>query len=167
MITIWKVGSPHTGSVPDGSPPPNLASVADRLGAKLRVRALSAREFVDSVFLTSVSKVDQPDILAIDNYGLINGITTPLGTFPPLDATVRDRLANVTESLMEIEGPQPARRNGWEFLVAGSPGNKAARALALRSPSCNPAWRTKPLTQELNSLVPSTAAYFMRVQPAI
>jgi hypothetical protein len=156
-LLIWRVGSPHTGAVPDSSVTPGLASAANKLGTKLRVHAMSAREFVDSVSGMG-SGAEEPDILAIDNHGLIEGIQTPLGSFPPLPDVVKSRLLVVTEALKESQGSQ----RGWEYLVTGSANYANARRLALRSPSCKESWQLTSLTPDLSWIVPTVAANFLR-----
>jgi hypothetical protein len=37
VITVWKVGSPHSGDMPDATVPPDLESSAEELGYKLSI----------------------------------------------------------------------------------------------------------------------------------
>lgn len=80
VIAVWKVGSPHSGDTPDTTIPPDLESSAEELGYKLSIESFSAKGFAQT-FFDSFANNQEPDILAIDNDGMINGITTPLGSF--------------------------------------------------------------------------------------
>src|SRR5580700_2024555 len=79
-ITVWKVGSPFRGDTPDTTIPTDLALSAEESGYKLRIESFSARGFAET-FLNAFGTNQEPDILVIDNYGIISGITTPLGSF--------------------------------------------------------------------------------------
>src|ERR1700675_1828737 len=65
----------------------------------------------------------EPDILVIDNYGMIDGITTPLGDFTGIGSSgkIRQGLVKVSESLSALEGP----KRGWEFLMQTSKNHEA------------------------------------------
>lgn len=133
IIHIWRVGSPHSGDVPPEGIPPDLQKEAAKLGCILEVRVMPARELRDSFFAALASN-DEPDILVIDNMGMILGITTAQGHFEGLgkDARVRASLLNVSESLRSLE-----TRPGWEYLIKTSRHHALAKALAMRRIECS------------------------------
>jgi TIR domain-containing protein len=134
-IDVWKVGSPHEGDTPDSTPPFDLQKAAKKMGFKLNVEGFPAKGFA-AKFFAALEKHEEPDILVIDNYGIIEGITTALGNFTGIGSSkaVRDSLILATGSLKEFESGQ----GGWEFLIATSRNHLEAKALALRQPYCDP-----------------------------
>ncbi len=149
-ITVWKVGSPYREDAPDTAVPTDLGSTAEELGYKLRIESFPARGFAER-FLDSFAKNQQPDILVIDSYGLVDGISTPLGTFKGIGSNqeVCRNLVKVSESLEGLEGP----KKGWEFLIHSSNNYEGAKSLALRSPHCNASWQNNALTEALRPFV--------------
>jgi hypothetical protein len=129
---------------------------AEESGYKLRIESFSARGFAET-FLDAFGNSHEPDILVIGNHGMIDGISTPLGTFRGIGSSVKIRqsLVKVSESLTALEGP----KRGWEFLVRTSKNHEAAKSLALRSPRCNASWHNLPLTEDLRAIA-------VRVGPA-
>jgi hypothetical protein len=99
-----------------------------------------------------------PDVLVIDNYGLIRGITTSLGTFAGIEQNVRikDQLVRVMGSLDGLLGPQ----RGWTFLLSASKNHDAARRMVLRPPDCG---NTGPIvdTDELTAAVPDIVRAYL------
>lgn len=162
LITVWKVGSPYQGDTPDTTIPPDLEQAAEKMGLKIMVNAFPAVGFAQQ-FFEAFKKGQEPDVLAINNYGIIDGITTPLGDFTGIasDEAIRAKLVEVTESLVGLEGLNLfGNKNGWEFLVTTSKHSKAAKLLALRSPECKQRWNLTPLTQDLQeSAIPIARAY--------
>jgi hypothetical protein len=79
-IRIWKVGSPHSGATPHNWMPPALAREAGSRGWRLSIEAFPAQGFA-SRFFVAVRDRSAPDLLVFDNFGIMNGITTELGTF--------------------------------------------------------------------------------------
>ena len=148
-ITVWKVGSPFRGDVPDTAISPDLASSAEELGYKLRIQSFPARGFAET-FLDAFANNQEPDILVIDNYGMIDGISTPLGDFTGIGSNqqIRQNLVKVSESLRGLEGP----KRGWEFLIRTSKNYDTAKSLALRTPKCNERWGNLPLTGDLRAI---------------
>ena len=132
-IRIWKVGSPHTGDTPHTALPPALAREAGSRGWRLSIEAFPAEGFARR-FFAAVSDGSAPDLLVFDNFGIVDGITTELGTFIGIgqDSVTRKQLIKVTRSFDELLGPA----GGWTFLVTSSVNHGAARALALRPPRC-------------------------------
>ena len=132
-IRVWKVGSPHTGETPPTDLPPALAREARSRGWRLTVEAFPAQGFA-ARFMAAARSGSAPDVLAFDNFGIIKGISTVLGTFAGIgeDAVTRNQLVQVTGALDELLGPA----RGWTFLFTSSANHAAARALALRTPRC-------------------------------
>jgi hypothetical protein len=159
-IAIWKVGSPHTGATPDTTNPMDLDLASSKMGRTLSVQAFPAKGFA-TTFFDAFKKGDEPDILAIDNYGLIDGITTDLGNFTGIGSsqTVRQQLVSVTDSLTELE---TGGRGGWEFLVSGSKNHEAARQLALRSPTCETSWQGRALPDDLRKIATRIAWIYLQ-----
>jgi len=133
VVTVWKVGSPHREVVPAANIPPALAREAARQGLRLHVEAFPAAGFA-ARFFEAARRGTAPDVIAFDNMGVLNGITTELGTFTGIgqDTSVRRNLIQVAGAFDELLHPQ----RGWTFLLTSSPNHKAARALALRPPAC-------------------------------
>ena len=99
LIIVWKVGSPYHGDTPDTTIPPDLEQTAEKMGLKITVRAFPAVGFARQ-FFEAFKKGQEPDVLAINNYGIIDGITTPVGDFTGIasDETIREKLVRVTGS---------------------------------------------------------------------
>lgn len=131
LITVWKVGDPYTGATPDTVVPPSLELAAEKLGYGLRVEAFPIRGFA-SLFFRAFESHQPPDILVFNNYGVLEGTSTPIGSFTGIgtDPGIHAALVRVTESLTALEG------RGWEYLIRTSPNFEAAQALALRPPEC-------------------------------
>jgi hypothetical protein len=135
VILIWAVGSPHRGDTPPAMIPPELQSDAEKLGLQLELKAFPAQGFADRFFRAWLVN-EEPDILAIDNWGLIEGIRTDLGLFQGIgsEKKVRDSLIKVSQSLTAL-----VPRGGWQLLISSSRNHAAARSLALRELKCDPA----------------------------
>ena len=133
VLAVWKVGSPYRTDAPENSVSPGLQQLAERMGLQIQMHVFPAQGFAQQ-FFTAFATHQEPDILAIENMGVMSGIRTSLGEFPALTASpvVRDSLIDVSVALQEIESP----RGGWEYLLSTSANYKAARLLALRPPEC-------------------------------
>jgi hypothetical protein len=131
---VWKVGSPHTGDTPDTTAPLDLKLSAKKLGTTVRIKAFPAKGFAQT-FFDAFEAHQEPDVIAIDNYGIIDGITTKLGAFTGIGSsqTVARSLVTVTDSLKGLAGG----RGGWQFLVSTSKNHEVARLLALQPPECD------------------------------
>jgi hypothetical protein len=107
---------------------------------------------------TAIENGSPPDVLVIDNYGLITGTTTSLGTFVGIEQNVRvkSQLVRVTGSFDGLLGPQ----RGWTFLLSTSANHAAARRMALRTPDCG---NTGPVVQtdELTETVPEIVRAYL------
>ena len=132
-IRIWKVGSPHHGDTPAASVPFSFTQKASRLGFQIAVEAFPANGFA-ARFFEAAARNAAPDVLVIDNHGVIDGFTTALGRFDGIgeEPALRRDLLWVKGGFEELLGP----RRGWTYLFSTSPNHTAARALALRRPEC-------------------------------
>jgi ABC-type glycerol-3-phosphate transport system substrate-binding protein len=94
-ITLWKVGSPHTGNTPNTTVPLNLEQPAERMGIRITVQAFPAEGFAQK-FFDAFKSGQAPDVLCFDNYGIIDGITTPRGTFEGIgsDENIRQAISS-------------------------------------------------------------------------
>ena len=145
-IKIWKVGSPHTGDTPPTEMPPALAREAGKHGWRLSIDAFPAQGFADR-FVAAVADGSAPDLLVFDNFGIMQGITTRLGTFVGIgqDPFIRSQLVRVTGSFDELLGPA----RGWTFLLTSSSNHVDARELALSTPRCAGAASAERLPADL------------------
>jgi hypothetical protein len=131
-INIWIVGSPHTGNLPSSRVPSEIADNARDLLVSLDVKTFAAKDFA-AIFFAAFESNSGPDVLVIDNYGHIEGITTALGNFIGITsrAPVRDSLITVLESFSSFG-------KGWQFLFLTSRNHQKAKALAMIAPKCKP-----------------------------
>jgi hypothetical protein len=134
-ILFWQVGSPYTGETPALSIPAELRDAAKAAGFSIRMAVFPAKDFTE-VFKGAMGKNLAPDILMFDNFGILEGAQTSLGTFTGLYTLpgVKESLMLVTESMKYI--------SGWTYLNTylnkTSKGFEAAKALALRKPTFTP-----------------------------
>ncbi len=110
-------------------------------------------------FLDAVRRNAAPDILVFDNFGVMQGIKTELGSFEGIgqEATSRRDLIQVTGAFDELLGPA----RGWTYLFSSSPNHEAARTLALRTPGCPGGSAAANLQGELTELVPKLARAYL------
>lgn len=155
-ITIWKVGSPYTGDIPDARLPAALAGEAATRGWTLQIKSFPAQGFAER-FAAAIRAQSTPDVVVFDNFGIMNGARTPLGTFSGIgtDPVARKRLVPVTTSFDDVL--LPAR--GWAFLFTGSRHYARARELASRAPRCADTSSTPTLPKDL--AVPQIAAAYL------
>jgi hypothetical protein len=161
VITVWKVGNPHTGGTPDTAVPPSLELAAEKLGYGLRVEAFPIRGFA-SLFFRAFENRQPPDILVFNNYGVLEGISTPIGSFTGIgtDPEIHAALLKVTESLAPLE------KRGWQYLIRTSPNFVAAQALALRPPECA-ADLEGALPAELGDIAMQAARAYLENSPSL
>jgi hypothetical protein len=161
VITVWKVGDPWRGGTPDTVVPPSLELSAKKLGCGLRVEAFPIQGFA-SLFFRAFENHHPPDILVFNNYGVLEGISTPIGSFTGIgsDPEIHAALVQVTESLTALEG------RGWEYLIRTSPNFEAAQALALRPPECAAAWEGA-LPAELGDIAMQSARAYLENTPTL
>ena len=157
VVRVWRIGSPYLGDTPGTGVPSRVANALQNGNAKLQVEAMPAADLAPRLS-TAMENGSHPDVLVIDNYGLITGTTTSLGTFVGIAQNVRvkDQLARVTGSLDGLLGPQ----RGWTFLLSTSTSYAAARRMALRTPDCG---NTGPIVQtdELTETVPGIVRAYL------
>jgi hypothetical protein len=137
--------------------PRGLAEAADGLGYVISVDSFPAAGFA-ALFTDAVARHAAPDILTFDNYGVIEGITTALGTFAGIaqDPTVQRDLIKVTGAFDELLGVQ----RGWTYLFAASPNHGPAKTLALGMPTC-PHRYEGSIDDDLASLAPRLATSYL------
>ena len=159
VITVWKVGDPSEGGTPDTTIPLDLERSAEQVGHKLRIEAFPARGFAETFFV-AFKKNQEPDILAINNIGVIEGIRTSLCTFTGIASseTVRQKLVRISQSLRALEGPE----GGWEFLLSTSKNYDAAKKLALRTLECDANWRLASLPPDLKGTATFVARAYVK-----
>jgi len=94
---------------------------------------------------------------------VLEGIKTPLGTFEGIGDIpgVRSNLVQVTASFDDLLTPM----RGWAFLFATSANHAAAKALALRSPSCPATLPASQLPADLASIAPAVARAYVQNDP--
>jgi hypothetical protein len=157
-IRIWKVGSPHTGDTPRTEVPPLLAREVASRGWRLSIDAFPAQSFADR-FFAAVSDGSAPDLLVFDNFGIMKGISTRLGTFVGIgqDPVIRNQLVQVTSSFDELLGPA----RGWTFLFTPSANHAAARELALGTPRCTGPSSAGSLPADLADVIPKIATAYL------
>ncbi len=138
-IIVWRIGDPHTGDTPDTTVPLDLKLKVEKLGSGIRINAFPAKGF-SQIFFDAFKSHQEPDIIAFDNIGILDGSTTELGKFAGIGSspTLRKALIRVTGSLRDLTGgPEGWQFGGWQFLVSTSKNYQAARALALQPPECD------------------------------
>jgi len=147
-VLVWKVGSPHEGDTPEKVIPIDLLIDAKELGYRLEMETFPAKGFAQR-FFDAVSNGTEPDVLAIDNYGIIDGITTALGNFAGIGSSqkISRSLISVSESFTSLE----SGRGGWQFLVSTSRNYKKAKLLVFKKSKCDPEF-----TGNINVLDPRT-----------
>jgi hypothetical protein len=93
------------------------------LGYVINLSIVPAKEFAARLF-DAMGTDKQPDILSVDNYGHLTGITTGLGKFIGIQTNTQ-----VRQSLVAVEEVLSDFARGWQFLLRGSPNYMIARAL--------------------------------------
>ena len=123
-INVWSVASPQPGVAdPQAIVPSRLERRATALGYVINLSIVPAKEFAGRLF-EAMGTDKQPDILSIDNYGHLTGITTGLGKFVGIQTNTQ-----VRQSLVAVEEVLSEFARGWQFLLRGSPNHDIARAL--------------------------------------
>lgn len=131
-ITVWNVASPHPGVADlNGVVPLKLERRATALGHVIEVKVVPAKEFATQLF-RAMETGTQPDIISIDNYGHLEGVTTDLGKFVGVQTNTQ-----VRQSLVVVEEVLSEFARGWQFLLRGSPSHENARALVEDLVECN------------------------------
>jgi thiol-disulfide isomerase/thioredoxin len=145
-IRAWMVGSPHTVVTPRPAVPDSIAREAARAGLTIQVQGIPAAGFAER-FFAAVDDHEEPELLVMDNFGNIQGITTALGQFPGIASRedIRGNLIQVSNDTF-----QPGY---FYFLVGSARRAEAAKSMILsEQPPCKPEWTgLKPLDSDLNS----------------
>src|SRR5207248_1998970 len=158
-IRIWKVGSPYRRDTPRAMVPFNFERESTTRGFQLTVEAFPAKNFA-ATFFDAVARSAAPDVIVFDNFGVMDGITTPLGRFEGIgqEPTLRQQFVKVTGAFDDLLGPE----RGWTYLFALSPNHAAARALALGGPRC-PDGASEPTKRgELDEIMQNVAAAYLK-----
>lgn len=163
IIRIWRVGDPHTAGTPNARVPAAFAREAAGRGWRIAAEAFPPNGFAD-VFRAAAARGDAPDILVFDNYGVMIGMTTKLGTFEGIgeDAAIKAKLVRVTGAFDALLGP----RRGWTYLFRPSTNYDIARELALRQPGCTNGPGGPALREDLAALVPRVAKAYLELDEA-
>lgn len=157
-LHVWKVGSPYTGDTPSTNMPPALAREAASRGLRLHIEGFPAPGFVGR-FFAAVTEGSAPDLVVFDNFIVMDGGSTRLGSFVGIgqDLAIREQLIQVTGSFDELLGPG----RGWTFLLSSSANHAAARELALRSPRCAGVSSIASLPADLANAIPEVATAYL------
>lgn len=132
-VRVWRVGSPYVADTPRVAIAGRMLERAAALGVHLTVEVYPARGFA-TVFADAVRRNAEPDVLTFDNFGVIEGITTPLGTFEGVgrDGVRPQGMVRVNTVFDDLVGPT----RGWAYLLRSSRHFEAAGALALAAGQC-------------------------------
>jgi hypothetical protein len=147
-ITVWKVGSPYYNGAPGKAISPDLKMKAKSLGCTIQVETFPAVRFADS-FFAAFEKHQEPDVLVVENKGVIYGITMRSGEYSePLSggATVRRSPAAIegiasNEAVFRTLEAVPRSPAGlddarsWTFLLRTSQNHNAARSWLFAPPT--------------------------------
>jgi hypothetical protein len=139
-ITVWKVGSPYYEGAPGKAISPDLKMKAKVLGCTIQVETFPAVRFADS-FFAAFEKHQEPDVLVVENKGVISGITMRSEESVKLDngAIVRrapaaiegiasnEAISRALEDVPGSPGGLDDARN-WVFLLRTSRNHDAARS---------------------------------------
>jgi len=146
-ITVWKVGSPYQNGAPGKAISAKLKMKAKSLGCTIQVEVFPAVGFADS-FFAAFEKHQEPDVLVVENKGVISGITMLSGEYVELDngATVRrtpaaiegiasnEAVVRALEALSRSPtGLDDAR--SWTFLLRTSRNHNTARSWLFAPPT--------------------------------
>src|SRR6266566_6998214 len=80
VITVWKIGSPYENGLPDKAISADLKLRTESLGCAIRVEVFPAVGFADQ-FFAAFEKHQEPDILVVENRGVILGVTMRSGKY--------------------------------------------------------------------------------------
>jgi hypothetical protein len=159
VITVWVVGSPYTENAPQTPAARSLRDAARRSDYGMSIVTFPAQKFAE-VFADAITRNAVPDVLVFDNFGVMDGTTTPLGRFEGIgrDPTVRAQFINVTGAFDELLGPA----RGWTYLFASSSHHTAARNLALRGPGCSGDSAAARVDRDLAHVIPDVVTAYLK-----
>jgi hypothetical protein len=147
LITVWKVGSPYEIGLPPKAISADLKLRAESLGCAIRVDVFPAVGFADR-FFAAFDKHQEPDVLVVENRGVVSGVTMRSEEYIGLAGGIVRRTPAAIEgiaskraifrALEAVPGSLASLDDtrSWEFLLRTSRNHNAARLLALRSPEC-------------------------------
>jgi hypothetical protein len=170
VIRVWIVGSPHTNALPPAVIHSDQHRRAESLGYTIEVEAFQPSRFA-AHFHQALQNHTEPEILSFDNYGVLLGIQTRMGSFQGIDwdRQTASSLALVHETMTSL---QP---RGWVMLVRSAVNYEAAKALAMRPAECDAASGRPPdpstiapaLRQAHEKAVIATRAYLDCDRPTL
>jgi hypothetical protein len=184
VITVWKVGSPWNGDVPDTAVPPSLDLAARHLGYVVKIQSFPSRSFA-SAFFRAFEANNPPDVLAFENdyiryvgaapHGQVQGIAS--------DPEINAALEQIASSLPSLQHPNGTRATadmelvggpltslqdrGWEYLVRTSPNYPAARALATEPSACVADSDPSVLPTSIREMAVKAAGAFLENSPSL
>jgi hypothetical protein len=131
---------------------------AKELGSRIQIESYPAKGFA-RVFFDAMELHQEPDLIAFDNMGIIDGSSTPLGGSTGIgsSATVRKALVKVTGSLKDLTGGN----GGWQYLVSTSKNHEAARRLALQPPDCDASLPSSQVPVDVQQLSQSVSRLYL------
>jgi len=132
---------------------------ADSIGVKLRIEAFPAKGFA-AKFRDAVRAGKPPDLVGVDNFGILTGISTPLGDFDGI-ANTRDSASDLIQIAGSLDSVLvPAR--GWVYAYKKSKNYSAVTRLALRSPDCDVSGNIPDPPAELSRLTRDTVTAYLQ-----
>ena len=164
QILVWRVGSPYVGDTPDTTVPLDLKLRAREIGSRIQIESFPAKGFARE-FFDAIEMHQEPDIIAFDNMGIIDGSSTSLGGSTGIgsSATVRKALIKVTGSLKDLTGGS----GGWQYLVSTSKNHEAARKLALQPPECDPSLPSSQVPADVQQLSKNISKLYLEQSPSL
>lgn len=135
MVQIWSVGNPHNNSIPSISIPISLKKLAEEKDIYLELSTFPAKGFYEK-FVDAFLNNKEPEILAINNWGILDGINTKVGNFKGIrsNQNIYNSLVHVSQSLESLAG----KRGGWQFILSTSRNYSLAKSIAMSEPKCKP-----------------------------
>jgi hypothetical protein len=146
-ITVWKVGNPYQNGAPGNAISADLKRKAKALGCMIQVETFPAVPFGDS-FFAAFEKHEEPDVLVVEDKGVIFGKTMRSGEYVELGkgdtvkrtpATIGSIASNeaVFRALEAVPRSQPGLDDArsWTFLLRTSRNYNAARGWVSAPPT--------------------------------
>ena len=163
-LRVWKIGSPYDGDIPPATIPSVLREDLRNRNIDVELQTFPAKGFAQ-LFAEAVQRNAAPDILAFDNFGVIDGSVVAGQKFDGIgeDPLTRRDLVHVTGAYDDLLGP----RRGWVYLFSSSSNHEAARAFALRTPPCAANPSARKLEGDFVELAPMLATAYLEGETAI
>lgn len=135
IIQIWKVGDPHDGDTPPKTIPNSINALFRQENYLIEVTTFPAKNF-DQIFLNAFNNNMAPDILVFNNWGIIDGITTDLGTFTGIGIDeVKERMIIVESSLDDLL--DYGYGGGWVAVFSSSNKYLHLKSIILEENKCD------------------------------